>query len=83
MRRKPTGGETAKKIDKRQDFDESVFTTRILIVTGSTLLPLSMETITSVYSAGTFMGFIQNLPSRFVFDQNPPRPEKIDIPPIS
>ena len=25
MRRKPTGGETAKKIDKRQDFDESVF----------------------------------------------------------
>jgi hypothetical protein len=25
MRRKPTGGETAKKIDKRQDFDASVF----------------------------------------------------------
>jgi hypothetical protein len=25
MRRKPTGGETAKKIDKRQEFDESVF----------------------------------------------------------
>ena len=59
MRRKPTGGETAKKIDKRQDFDESVFTTRILIVTGSTLLPLSMETITSVYSAGTFMALVR------------------------
>jgi hypothetical protein len=41
MRRKPTGGETAKKIDKRQEFDESVFTTRIPIVTGFTLLPLS------------------------------------------
>ena len=59
MRRKPTGGETAKKIDKRQVFDESVFTTRILIVTGSTLLPLSMETITSVYSAGTFMALVR------------------------
>lgn len=56
MRRKPTGGETAKKIDKRQDFDASVFTTRIMLVTGSTLLSPSIETINSVYSAGTFMG---------------------------